>query len=33
MFADGASDPDKVETFMYGHESENFAKGKKKYFL
>ena len=27
MFADGASDPDKVETFMYGHESENFAKG------
>lgn len=27
MFADGASDPDKVETFMYGHEYENFAKG------
>ncbi|CAG8609020.1 6661_t:CDS:10 [Rhizophagus irregularis] len=29
MFADGASDPDKVETFMYGHESENFAKDAK----
>ncbi|CAI2192337.1 9713_t:CDS:2 [Funneliformis geosporum] len=29
MFADGASDPDKVETFMYGHESENFAEDAK----
>ena len=27
MFADGASDPDKVETFMYSSESENFAEG------
>jgi hypothetical protein len=27
MFSDGASDPDKVETFMYGHEDENYAKG------
>ncbi|KAF0412018.1 PigN-domain-containing protein [Gigaspora margarita] len=25
MFAEGASDPEKVDTFMYGHESENFA--------
>ncbi|GBB85942.1 hypothetical protein RclHR1_12390004 [Rhizophagus clarus] len=29
MFADGASDPNKVETFMYGHESENFAEDAK----
>jgi hypothetical protein len=33
MFADGASDPDKIETFMYGHESENFAKGKSNLLL
>ncbi|CAG8515257.1 7445_t:CDS:10, partial [Dentiscutata erythropus] len=25
MFAEGASDPERVDTFMYGHESENFA--------
>ncbi|CAG8728691.1 14084_t:CDS:2, partial [Racocetra fulgida] len=25
MFAKGASDPERVDTFMYGHESENFA--------
>ncbi|CAG8804168.1 38066_t:CDS:10, partial [Gigaspora margarita] len=25
MFAEGASDSEKVDTFMYGHESENFA--------
>ncbi|CAG8546284.1 15499_t:CDS:10, partial [Cetraspora pellucida] len=25
MFAEGASDSERVDTFMYGHESENFA--------
>ncbi|RIB11379.1 putative GPI-anchor [Gigaspora rosea] len=25
MFAEGASDPERVDTFMYGHENENFA--------
>ncbi|ANB14247.1 Mcd4p [Sugiyamaella lignohabitans] len=26
MFADGASDPDRVDAIMYGHESEDFTK-------
>jgi len=28
MFAEGASDPDRVDTFMYSAESEDFAEGK-----
>jgi phosphatidylinositol glycan class N len=31
MFAHGASDPDRIRTFMYGEEEENFGKGK--YYL
>jgi GPI ethanolamine phosphate transferase 1 len=27
MFAHGASDPNRVETFMYSHEAEDFTSG------
>jgi phosphatidylinositol glycan class N len=27
MFAHGASDPDRVKTFTYGHEFEDFSSG------
>ena len=31
MFAEGASDPDRVDMFMYASESEDFAEGKQNF--